>query len=78
MIDEASSLACWSSGMILASGARGPGFDSWTGPIEYYFEFQNGFVTSRRPYRYYKDETVTFIWNKTGNFYERSRNSLLD
>jgi len=28
--------ACWSSGLILASGARGPGFDSWTGPA-YFF-----------------------------------------
>ena len=25
-------MACWSSGMIRASGARGPGFDSRTGP----------------------------------------------
>ena len=27
-----SAMACWSSGMIRASGARGPGFDSRTGP----------------------------------------------
>ena len=37
---EPSSLACWSGGMILASGARGRGFDSRTGPIEYYLSFR--------------------------------------
>ena len=35
------SLACWSSGMILALGARGSGFDSRTGPICFPFKSIN-------------------------------------
>ena len=31
-VQSETAMACWSSGMIRASGARGPGFDSRTGP----------------------------------------------
>ena len=33
--NEVVSLAVWSSGMILASGARGPGFNSQNSPVAY-------------------------------------------
>ena len=38
IISTKTALACWSSGMIRASGARGPGFDSRTGPTTFIFK----------------------------------------
>ena len=35
--------ACWSSGMIFTSGARGPGFDSRTGPLFLLFRTSNNY-----------------------------------
>ena len=53
-------LACWSSGMILASGARGPGFNSRTGP------FANLYVRENRTcYRYSSPGGAgSEVWNR--------------
>ena len=44
-------MACWSRGMIRASGARGPGFNSRTGPLFIQVEF------------YYISKEIEMVYN---------------
>ena len=49
-VDTYSSMACWSSGMILALGARGPGFDSRTGPSLSFLAIISHYKLINRPF----------------------------